>query len=156
MSKNISNYTRKQNIKNILDKIIIKIFDMILYPLRYIYKHKYDGSELQSKRKVKKAYKKLKNDIYKELLCEDHIYITDSFVGSDNDGLNIVSISEYYTLLHFSKKTSKVIFNEIEEILRADESLVVESVKVKDVFKYGCYKEDSRVIKVMIIDKEEK
>ena len=70
--------------------------------------------------------------------------------------LMIFSIGEEFVLLHHTKKTAKVIFDEIEDILRGDESLLVESVLVKDVFKYGCHKEDGRVIKVMIIDKEEK
>ena len=158
MSKNISAFTRKQNIKNAIDKIITKTFGVILYPLRFVYK-KYDGSDLQSRRNVKKAYKKLKNNIYSSLLYDEHIYITDFFVGQEDGGSNIISINEEAHIIHYyTKKSYKVIFDEIEDILRADESLVVESIGVRDLFKYGYFKEDGRVIKVMVmvIDKEEK
>jgi len=158
MSKNISNYTRKQNIKDVIDKIIIKTFDIILYPLRLIYK-KYDDSDLQSRRKVKKAYKKLKNNIYYHLLNWDYVYITDFRVQEEYMCANIISMDRNtYALQYHTKKSTKQIFDEIEDILRADESLVVESIGVRDLFKYGYFKEDGRVIKVMVmvIDKEEK
>ena len=109
---------------------------------------------MQSRKKVKKAYKKLKNNIYRILLNEDYIYITDFYVGQENGSYDIVSIGEEYILLHHTKKSSKVIFNEIEDILRADESLMVESIGVRDLFRYGYFNEDGRVIKVIIIDKE--
>jgi len=153
MSKNISTYTRKQNIKDVIDKIIIKTFDIILYPLRLIY-YEYDGSDLQAKRKVKKAYKKLKNNIYRVLLDDGCVYITDLYVGQEYGSYDIVSIGEEFVLLHYSNKSEKVVFDEIEDILRGDESLVVESIGVRDLFKYGYFKEDGRVIKVMIIDKK--
>jgi len=150
MTKNISAFTRKQNIKNVIDKIIIKTFDVILYPLRLAYK-KYDGSELQSRRKVKKDYNKIKNDIYKRLLSEDYIYITDFYVGNDDYYYEIYSIHrESYVIQYHTKKSAKVIFNEIEDILRADESLIVKSVGVRDLFKYGYFDKDGRVIKVSL------
>jgi len=156
MSKNISIYTRKQNIKNVIDKIITKTFDVVLYPLRLAYK-KYDGSDLQSKRKVKKDYKKIKNDIYKRLLSEDYIYITDFYIGNDDYYYELYSIyRESYVIQYYTKKSAKVIFDEIEDVLRADESLVVKSVNVRDLFKCVSYKADDRVIKVGIVDKEEK
>ena len=124
MTKNISAYIRKQNIKNVIDKIITKTFDVVLYPLRFAYLI-YDGSDLQSKHKVKKAYKKLKNNIYKVLLNEDYVYITDFFVGQENGSYDIVSIGEEYTLEHHSGKSFKIIFDEIEDMLRADDGLVV-------------------------------
>ena len=150
MNNNISTYTRKQNIKSIIDKIITKTFDVVLYPLRLTYS-KYDGSDLQSKRKVKKAYKKLKNNIYRVLLDEGEVFITDFYVGQEYGCYNIISIGEQYALLcntDNSVKGTKVIFNEIEDILRADESLMVDSIGVRDLFKYGYFKEDGRVIKV--------
>jgi len=153
MSKNISSFTRKQNIKNIIDKIITKTFDVILYPLRLAYK-KYDGSDLQSKRKVKKDYKKIKNDIYKRLLSEDYIYITDFYVGNDDYYYDIFSINrESYTITYHTKKTAKEVFNEIEDMLMLDEGISIEYVGVRDVFKYGYYDEEKngRVIKVSII-----
>jgi len=149
MNNNISTYTRKQNIKSIIDKIITKTFDVVLYPLRLTYS-KYDGSDLQSKRKVKKAYKKLKNNIYKVLLNEGCVYITDLYVGQEYSSYDIVSIGEEFTLLHYSNKSEKAVFDEIEDILRGDESLVVESIGVRDLFKYGYFKEDGRVIKVSL------
>jgi len=155
MTKNISAYTRKQNIKNVIDKVIAKTFNVILYPLRYIYKHKYDGSDLQKNRKVKKIYKKLKDNIYKALLNDWHIYITDFYVGNENGRANIIPIGEEYNLINHSGKSAKVIFDEIEDILIADGSLLVESVNVRDVFKYGCYRADGRVIKVRIVDRGE-
>ena len=124
MTKNISNYTRKQNIKDAIDKIIGKTFDIILYPLRLAYK-KYDGSDLQSRRKVKKAYRELINNIYRILLNEDYVYITDFFVGQENGSYDIISIGEEYTLKHHSGKSFKIIFDEIEDMLRADDGLVV-------------------------------
>ena len=155
MNNNIANYTRKQNIKNTIDKIIIKAFDIVLYPLRLVYK-KYDGSDLQTKRKVKKAYKKLKNDIYYHLLNWDYVYITDFRVQEEDMCANIISMDRNtYALQYHTKKSTKQIFDEIEDILRADESLVIENVSVRDLFKYGYYKEDGRVIKVRIIDKGE-
>lgn len=154
MKNNISNYTRKQNIQNIFDNIITTAFNIILYPLRYIYKHKYDGSKFQTKRKVKKEYKKLKNHIYRVILNEDYVYITDFYVGQENGSYDIVSIGEEYTLKYHSGKSFETIFDEIEDVLRADDSLLVESVKVRDLFKYGYYKEGGRVIKVMIVDKD--
>ena len=154
MSNNISNYTRKQNIKNIIDKIITKTLDIILYPLRLAYS-KYNGSELQSKRIAKKEYKKLKNNIYKILLDEDYVYITDLYVGQDGS-YEIISIGEETTLQHYSGKSSKVIFTEIEDILNRDDNLLVERIGIRDLFKYSCYNEDGRVIKVMIVDKEDK
>jgi len=90
MSKNISSYTRKQNIKSIIDKIITKTFDTILYPLRIAYS-KYDGSILQKKRLVRTIYKKIMNNIYNELLCEDEIYITDFKVDQGYMRSNIIS-----------------------------------------------------------------
>jgi len=146
MTKNISNYTRKQNIKELVDKIITKTFDIILYPLRLAYK-KYDGSDLQSRRKVKKAYGKLINNIYRILLNEGCVYVTDFYVGQENGSYDIISIGEEFVLLHHTKKTAKVIFDEIEDILRGDESLVVDDYSVGDLFKYGYFKEDGRVIK---------
>jgi len=151
MTNNISLFTRKQNIKNIIDKIITKPFDIILYPLRYFYKHKYNGSDFQTKRRIKKAYKKLKNNIYRVLLDEGEVFITDFYVGQEYGCYNIISIGEQYALLcntDNSVKGTKVIFNEIEDILRADESLMVDSIGVRDLFKYGYFKEDGRVIKV--------
>ena len=155
MSKNISTYTRKQNIKNAIDKILTKTLNIIIYPLRLVYLI-YDGSDLQSRMKVKKSYKKLKNNIYRILLNEDQVFITDFYVGQENSSYDIVSIGEEYILLHHTKKSAKIIFNEIEDILRADDNLMVESIGVRDLFKYGYFKEDGRVIKVMIINKEEK
>ena len=144
----------QQHIKNIIAKILTKTFDIILYPLRLAYLI-YDGSDLQSRRKVKKAYKKLKNNIYRILLNEGEVYIADFYVGQENGSYDIVSIGEEYILLHHTKKSAKTIFDEIEDSLRADDSLVVESVGVRDLFKYGYFKEDGRVIKVMIVDKKE-
>jgi len=155
MSKNISAFTRKQNIKNAIDKILTKTLNIIIYPLRLVYLI-YDGSDLQSRMKVKKSYKKLKNNIYRILLNEDQVFITDFYVGQENSSYDIVSIGEEYILLHHTKKSAKIIFNEIEDILRADDNLMVESIGVRDLFKYGYFKEDGRVIKVMIINKEEK
>jgi len=154
MTNNISNYTRKQNIKRIINKIITKTLDIILYPLRLAYS-KYDGSDLQKKRLIKTIYKKIMRNIYNELLYEDEIYITDFKVDQGYMCSNIISMGQgTYQLQYHTNKSTEIIFDEIEDILRADESLVVESVLVKDVFKYGCHKEDGRVIKVMIIDKE--
>jgi len=153
MNNNISSFTRKQNIKNAIDKIITKTLNIILYPLRLAYS-KYNGSDLQSKRKVKKVYKKLKNNIYRVLLDDGCVYITDLYVGQEYGSYDIVSIGEEFVLLHYSNKSEKVVFDEIEDILRGDESLVVESIGVRDLFKYGYFKEDGRVIKVMIIDKK--
>jgi len=159
MSKNISSFIRKQNIKNIIDKIITKTFDVILYPLRFAYS-KYDGSDLQSKRTVKKAYKKIKNDIYKRLLSEDYIYITDFYVGNDEYYYEIFSINrESYTITYHTKKTEKEIFNEIKDMLMSDECVLVENVGVRDIFKYGYYSEEKsgRVLKVSVLyDKEDK
>jgi len=155
MSKNISTYTRKQNIKNIIDKIITKTFDIIFYPLRLIYS-KYDGSDLQARRKVKKAYKKLKNNIYYHLLNWDYVYITDFRVQEEDMCANIISMDRNtYALQYHANKSTKVIFDEIEDILRADDNLMVESIGVRDLFKYGYYKKDGRVIKVRIIDDKE-
>ena len=154
MTKNIQSYTRKQYIKNIIDKIITKTLDIILYPLRLAYS-KYDGSNLQKKRLIKTIYKKIMSNIYNELLCEDEIYITDFKVDQGYMRLNIISMGQgTYQLQYHTNKSAEIIFNEIKDILRADDSLVVESIGVRDVFKYGCHKEDGRVIKVYIVDKE--
>ena len=93
MNNNISSFTRKQNIKNAIDKIITKTLNIILYPLRLAYS-KYNGSDLQSKRKVKKVYKKLKNNIYRVLLDDGCVYITDLYVGQEYGSYDIVSIGE--------------------------------------------------------------
>ena len=82
------------------------------------------------------------------MLNEDYVYITDFFVGQENGSYDIVSIGEEYTLKHHSGKSFKIIFDEIEDMLRADDGLVVENVSVRDLFKYGYYQEDGRVIKV--------
>ena len=84
------------------------------------------------------------------MLNEDKVCITDFYVGQENGSYDIVSIDEEYILLHHTKKSTKQIFDEIEDILRADESLVVERIGIRDVFKYGYFKEDGRVIKVSI------
>ena len=88
------------------------------------------------------------------MLNEDKVCITDFYVGQENGSYDIVSIDEEYILLHHTKKSAKIIFNEIEDILRADDNLLVESVGVRDLFKYGYFKEDGRVIKVMIVDEK--
>jgi hypothetical protein len=153
MTNNISKYTRKRNIKNIIDEIITKTFDVIFYPLRFAYS-KYNGSELQSKKIVRKEYKKLQNSIYKALFYDDNVYITDFWISQEHTDSNIISTDQdAYIIQCRTKKTAKEIFNEIEDILRADDDLLVEYVNLRGVFKYGSYKEDGRVLKINIIEK---
>jgi len=68
---------------------------------------------------------------------------------------NIISMDRNtYALQYHTNKSTKVVFDEIEDMLRADESLLVENYSVKDLFKYGYYGEGDKVIKVSIIDEE--
>ena len=117
MSNNLINYNRKRKIKKAINKIITKIFDIILFPLRYFYQHKYNGSDFQEKRRVNKVYKKLKNNIYNSLTYSDNIYITDFYVGSDNSCANIISLGDNVIIPFFAKVGEE--FHKVLKVLNA-------------------------------------
>jgi len=151
-NKGVSKYIKQRNIKNTLTKILETTINIIFYPLRLIYK-KYDGSKLQKNRLARKAHRKLMRNIYKHLIWDD-IYITDFWVHEEHRLPNVISIhQEGWSLRYYSGKSFKELFNEIEDVLMKDEDLIVESVNIEDVFKYGYSKyleKHGRVLKVCV------
>lgn len=159
MNNNILKYISKRHKQKILDKIITKIFDIVLYPLRWAYE-KYYKSDVRLKRQIKLGYKKMNNNIYRVLANNDcPIYITDFWISDEDECSNIISIDqENYYLKYYTKKTIKELFDEVEIMLMADKGIEVKQIEIEDLFKY-CndyyVNKGGRVLEVKIINKDE-